>query len=95
MISRTCRTAQPLRSRLFAPCFETAVFGHHGLRSALRQRPTLAAAIGILTGIWANIEHELGLIMASILGTDAPLGIAIWLNLRSEGPQHQGAKDSR
>jgi hypothetical protein len=30
--------------------------------------------------------------MASILGTDAPLGIAIYLNLRSEGPQHNVLK---
>jgi hypothetical protein len=63
-----------------------------GSASALRQRPTLAAAIGLITAMWADIEHELGLIMASILGIDAPLGIAIYLNLRSEGPQHKVLK---
>jgi hypothetical protein len=57
--------------------------------SGLRQRPTLAAAIGVITGIYANIEHELGLIMASILGTDAALGIAIYLNLRAEKARHE------
>ena len=60
-----------------------------GSASALRQRPTLAAAIGAITAMWADIEHELGLIMASILGTDATLGIAIYLNLQSEWAQRK------
>lgn len=60
--------------------------------SALRQRPTLAAAIGVITAIWANIEHELGLIMATILGAEPALGIAIYLNLRSEEPRREVLK---
>jgi hypothetical protein len=57
--------------------------------AALRQRPTLAVAIGTITATWAQIEHELGLILATILGTDAALGIAIYLNLRVEWAQRK------
>jgi hypothetical protein len=54
---------------------------------ALQQRPALAAHIGTIAVTWAQIEHELGILLADLLGTDANLGITIFLGLRTEGPQ--------
>lgn len=56
---------------------------------ALGLRPELAAEIAIVASVWSEIQHKLGAVFAAILGTDAELGIAIFLELRSEGPQYQ------
>ena len=60
--------------------------------AALRARPSLAAEIAVVNGIWAEIELFLGMVLAVILGAEARLGITIYLALQSEGPQKEVIK---
>lgn len=55
-----------------------------GSYDALRARPELAAEIGIIIAMWAEIECGLGLLLARLMGADAETGITIYNVIRSD-----------
>ena len=51
---------------------------------ALSKRPNLAKHIGIIASLWANVEEELGLLLAEILNEDAHLAAIMFAPVKSE-----------
>lgn len=56
---------------------------------ALQERPGLMAHVGTVVVLWAEIDLELGSLLAELLGSDAELGMEIYLSLRSDGPRNE------
>lgn len=50
----------------------------------IKQRPILAAHIGTIAAMWAQIETSLGNLLSKMLGTDAGVGTAMYLAIVSE-----------
>ncbi|MDR3533148.1 MAG: hypothetical protein P4L90_21630 [Rhodopila sp.] len=54
---------------------------------ALLRRPQLAAHIGVVVGIWSQIEVNLGTLLAALIGAEAKTVLAIYLSLTSAPAQ--------
>jgi hypothetical protein len=54
---------------------------------ALKQRPELAASISTISAFWSEIELEMGLMLAVMLGTEAYTGVSMYLALAGSPAQ--------
>jgi hypothetical protein len=53
----------------------------------LDKRPKLAAGIGRVTAAWSEIDVEFGILLAILLGTQARIGVAMYLSLAGSPAQ--------
>jgi hypothetical protein len=51
---------------------------------SVRQRPILAAHIGTIAAMWAQVEVTMGILLSMLLGADAVVGTAMYTSLISE-----------
>ena len=61
--------------------------GGHALWNVdtLTQRPELAMHLGVIAGMWSVIEAQLGHVLATILHSDALVGMTIYSVIKAEG----------